>query len=214
MKICVSAVAPGLDAQVDSRFGRCQYFSIIDPDTLECESIPNANISAMGGAGIQSAQLIANKGVGVVLTGNVGPNAYSTLQAAGVGIITGVNGTVREVVEAYKSGRLKPPVSGPTVGSHSGMGGPAQPAGQNIGTGGGMGMGGGNMGMGGGRGMGRGMGGGMGMGMPSSEPYPSGSSPQPAISKEQELNALKEQSGLLKEQLDAIMERIDRLEKI
>ena len=208
MKVCVSATAPGLDAQVDSRFGRCQYFSIIDPDTLECESIPNANISAMGGAGIQSAQLIANKGVGVVLTGNVGPNAYSTLQAAGVEIITGVSGTVRQAVEAYKGKRLEPPISGPTVASHSGMGSPAQPSGQGIGTGGGMGMGGG-MGRGGGGGMGRGM----VMGMPSSEPYPSGSSPQPAVSKEQELNALKEQSGLLKEQFDAITERIEKLER-
>ena len=204
MKVCVSATAPGLDAQVDPRFGRCQYFSIIDLDTLECESIPNANISAMGGAGIQSAQFVANKEVGVVLTGNVGPNAHSTLQAAGVEIITGVSGTVRQVIEAYKGKRLGSPVSGPTVASHSGMGNSAQPSGQGIGTGGGMGGG-----MGGGRGMGRGR----GMGMPSSELYPSDVSPQPAFSKVQELNALKEQSGLLKKQLDAITERIEKLEK-
>ncbi|HJX30259.1 MAG TPA: NifB/NifX family molybdenum-iron cluster-binding protein [Thermodesulfobacteriota bacterium] len=205
MKVCVSATAPGLDAQVDSRFGRCQYFAIVDPDTMECESIPNANIAAMGGAGIQSAQFIANKGVGVVLTGNVGPNAHSTLQAAGVEIITGVSGTVRQVIEAYKGKKLGSPVSGPTVASHAGMGNSAQPSGQGIGTGG-MGMGGG---------MGRGGGGGMGggMGMPSSESYPSGSSPQPAVSKEQELNTLKEQSGLLKEQLDAITDRIEKLER-
>jgi predicted Fe-Mo cluster-binding NifX family protein len=210
MKVCVSATAPGLDAQVDSRFGRCQYFAIVDPDTMECESIPNANIAAMGGAGIQSAQFIANKGVGVVLTGNVGPNAHSTLQAAGVEIITGVSGTVRQVIEAYKGKKLGSPVSGPTVASHAGMGNSAQPSGQGIGTGG-MGMGGG-MGRGGGGGMGRrGMGRGMGMDMPSSESYPSGSSPQPAVSKEQELNVLKEQSKLLKEQLDTMSERIEKL---
>jgi predicted Fe-Mo cluster-binding NifX family protein len=151
MKICISATAPGLDAQVDPRFGRCQYFIIVDPDTLNFESIINENNSASGGAGIQSAQVVANKGVEVVLTGNVGPNAYTALQAAGIKIITGVSGTVGEAVEAYKSGRLNQPVSGPTAKSHSGMGGVAQPSGQGMGMGGGMGRG-------GGRGMGRGRG--------------------------------------------------------
>lgn len=205
MKICVSATAPGPDAQVNPRFGRCQYFTFVDLDTRESESVENPGITASGGAGIQAAQVIANKGVAVVLTGNVGPNAYTTLQAAGIKIITGVSGAVSKVVEAYKNGRLKPPVSGPTVGSHSGMGGPAQPSGQGIGTGGGMGIGRGKGGW--GRWMGR------RMGMPSSEPYPSNSSPQPAVSKEQEINVLKEQSQALKEQLDAITQRIGKIEQ-
>jgi len=237
MKICISAVASGLDAQVDPRFGRCQYFTIVDTDTMEFESIENANIAASGGAGIQSAQFIASKGVETVLTGNVGPNAYTTLQAAGVKIITGVSGTVREVVEAYKSGRFGAPTSGPTVDAHFGTGGGAQfpgqgmegtpqPPGQGMGggmgmgRGGGMGMGrGGGMGMGRGGGMGMGRGGGMGMGrgggmgMSNPGPSPPVSSPQTPISKDQELNALKEQSNALSSQLDAIMERIDKLEK-
>lgn len=161
MKICVSAQAPGLDAQVDPRFGRCQYFCIVDTDTLACESIDNAAIGAAGGAGIQAAQLVANRGVQVVLTGNVGPNAYATLQAAGITIVTGAAGTVREAVEAYKSGRLGQPASGPTVGAKTGTaGGPGQ--GRGMAMGGGMGQG---MGMGRGAGQGRGMGGGRGRGM-------------------------------------------------
>jgi len=153
VKICVSASAPGLDAQVDPRFGRCQYFTIVNTDTMEFESIENANAAAMGGAGIQSAQFVANRGVEAVLTGNVGPNAYSTLQAAGVKIITGVSGTVRKVVEAYKMGKIAPPLSGPTVESHFGMGSSAQFPGQGMSGGRGM-----------GRGMGKGRGGGMGTG--------------------------------------------------
>lgn len=141
MKICVTATSQGLDAEVDPRFGRCQYFTIIDPDTMQYESIDNGSIGASGGAGIQAAQFVANKGVEVVLTGNAGPNAYNTLQAAGVSIITGVAGKVREAVEGYKSGKLRPPASGPSVDAHFGMG---------MGRGGGMGRG---MGMGGGVGM-------------------------------------------------------------
>lgn len=171
MKICVSAQASGLDAQVDPRFGRCQYFTIVDTDTMACESLDNAAIGAAGGAGIQAAQAVANRGASVVLTGNVGPNAYATLQAAGITIVTGATGTVREAVEAYKSGALSRPASGPTVGAKTGMGGAPQPGGQatgmpsgpvqGMGMGRGMGQG---MGMGRGMGQGRGMGRGMGMG--------------------------------------------------
>lgn len=81
MKVCVTATAPGLDAYVDPRFGRCQCFTIVDLDTMEFESVENPNITALGGAGIQSAQLVANRGAGVVLTGNVGPNAFNTFTA-------------------------------------------------------------------------------------------------------------------------------------
>ena len=63
MKIAVSATGPGLDAQVDPRFGRCQYFVVIDPDNMEFESIENSSARASGGAGISVAQTIAGKGV-------------------------------------------------------------------------------------------------------------------------------------------------------
>lgn len=170
MKICISAQAPGLDAPVDPRFGRCQYFTIVDTDTMEHETIDNAAMGAAGGAGIKAAQAVANKGASVVLTGNVGPNAYATLQAAGITIVTGAGGTVREAVEAYKNGAVGQPASGPTVGAKTGMGGGApQPGGQatGMGSGSGQGMGRGmgqGMGMGRGMGQGRGMGRGMGMG--------------------------------------------------
>ena len=71
MKICVTAVSGDLDAQVDPRFGRCGYFVIIDPGTMKFEAVPNASAGAMGGAGIQAAQTVANMGVKLVITGNV-----------------------------------------------------------------------------------------------------------------------------------------------
>ncbi len=120
MKICVTSEGGTLDSKVDPRFGRCQYFIIADTETLDFEAIGNSNIESMGGAGIQSAQLVASKRIKALVTGNVGPNAFQTLQAAGVEIFTGASGTVKETIERYKKGEFKS-VSGSNVGSHFGM---------------------------------------------------------------------------------------------
>ncbi len=139
MKVCVTAMGKDLDAEVDPRFGRCQYFIFVDTDTMAFDAVENTAIAAPGGAGIQAAQTVVNKGVDVLISGNIGPNAFQVLSTAGVKVATGAYGTVREAIEMYKSGKLN--VSGgSTVGAHAGMG---------------MGMG---MGMGRGRGMGRGIG--------------------------------------------------------
>jgi predicted Fe-Mo cluster-binding NifX family protein len=121
MKVCVSATANSLNAPIDPRFGRCPYFIVVDSETMQFEAIPNPASEAMGGAGIQAAQLIANKGVKVVITGSIGPNAFQALSAAGIKIVTGASGTVREVVEKYKRGELKE-TNAPAVGGHFGMG--------------------------------------------------------------------------------------------
>ena len=105
-----------LDAQVDPRFGRCKYFIIVKTDTLEFEAVKNPNMDAMGGAGIQSGQIMADRQVKAVVTGNVGPNAFQTLNAAGIFVITGASGNVRQAIEKYKNGELKP-TQGPTTGA-------------------------------------------------------------------------------------------------
>ena len=194
MKIAVTSTGPTLDDMVEARFGRCPYFLIIDPDTMEFEAVNNANIALGGGAGIQSAQLMASKGVSTVLTGNCGPNAFQTFGATNIQVITGVSGPVRQAVEQYKSGKLSSSTT-PNVQSHFGMGG------------GGMGMGGGGgrgMGMGGGRGMG--MGGGMRFaGSSQSQP-----SPLPDIGG---VESLKREADSLRSQLESIEDRIRNLEK-
>jgi predicted Fe-Mo cluster-binding NifX family protein len=121
LKICVSAVANNLEAKLDPRFGRCLYFIIVDSETMLFEVIPNMASGATGGAGIQAAQTIAERGVKVVITGNVGPNAFGALSAAGIEIVTGASGIVREVVEKFKKGELQR-TDIPTVGGHFGEG--------------------------------------------------------------------------------------------
>ena len=197
MKIAVSATGTDLNSEIDPRFGRCAYFIIVNTDDMTFEAIENESMSLGGGAGIQSGQFIASTGAKVLITGNVGPNASRTLNAAGLDVIVGVSGSVREAIERYKSGELSPTQQA-SVPDHFGMGG-----GQSAAPGGGMGQG---MG----RGMGRGQGMGRGMGMQGGFTPPQA---PPALSPDQELGALKEDAKALREHLNSILNRIKDLEK-
>jgi predicted Fe-Mo cluster-binding NifX family protein len=202
VKIAVTATYGELDAHMDPRFGRAPYFVIVETDDMSYEAMENPNIALGGGAGIQSAQLVAGKGVQAVLTGNCGPNAYQTLSAAGIEVVVGVAGTVREAVLSYKAGAFAA-APAPNVESHFGTGtGAAQTAPQpqaaqalqqGIGTGFGQGPGGG---MGGG--MGRGMGGGMGRGA--------------GMMALQQLEAVQDQIAGMQGQINEILTRLSKLE--
>ncbi len=121
MKIAVSAMGTTLDAPVDPRFGRCAGFVLVESEDMSFTSVPNGNGELSGGAGIQTAQLMAQQGVQVVLTGNCGPNAHQTLSAAGIDVVVGCGGTVAAAVGQFKAGLLQP-ATAPNVASHAGMG--------------------------------------------------------------------------------------------
>jgi predicted Fe-Mo cluster-binding NifX family protein len=89
---------------------------------MEFETLENEGLMAMGGAGVQAAQLIAQKGAKALITGNLGPNAASALSASGIKVYLVPGGTVKDTIEAYKSESLRE-ASGPTVPPHFGMGG-------------------------------------------------------------------------------------------
>jgi predicted Fe-Mo cluster-binding NifX family protein len=120
MKIAISSSGKDLDSQIDPRFGRCQYFIFVDPETMEFETLGNEGLMAMGGAGVQAAQLIVQKGATALITGNLGPNAASALSASKIKVYLVPGGAVKDVIEGYKSGSLRE-ASGATVPTHFGM---------------------------------------------------------------------------------------------
>ena len=218
MKIAVSSTGKDLDSQIDPRFGRCAYFLIVETDDMSYEAFDNENIALGGGAGIQSAQFVAAKGVKAVVTGNCGPNAVNTLSAAGVELYVGENGTVKDAVQRYKNGELRS-TTDPNVSDHYGMGEAGSTMGNRFQTSGqGMGRG---MGRGRGMGMGRGMGRGMGMGPASGVGSGMGLSGRNESSSKggsnplnnRELDLLKQQASDLKRQMEEIQDRIKKLEK-
>jgi len=121
MKIAITASQPNLEAEVDPRFGRCRWFIIIDPDTMQFEVAENESAMAGGGAGVSTSQTIVNQKVKAVLTGNCGPNAHQVLSASGIEVITGVSGKIKDIVEGYKTGRYQTSAQ-PNVAEHYGKG--------------------------------------------------------------------------------------------
>lgn len=120
MKTAICSQGEGLSSPVDSRFGRCNYLVIVDTESGEVESVPNPAVASAHGAGPASVQFLSSKGVEAVLAQNVGPNAYSALEAAGISLYSMGGNTVGEVLEEFKKGLLSTH-RGATVGSHSGM---------------------------------------------------------------------------------------------
>ncbi|MEJ5357322.1 MAG: NifB/NifX family molybdenum-iron cluster-binding protein [Desulfobacterales bacterium] len=100
MKIAISASRPSLEAPLEPRFGRAPWFLILDPDAQTVEELANPASSA-GGTGIETARRIAERGATHVLTGRCGPNAAGVLSAAGVVLVEGCSGTVREALERF-----------------------------------------------------------------------------------------------------------------
>ena len=120
MKIAITSMGAKLEDKVDPRFGRCHYFILFNTETNKFEAVENTGAQGMGGVGIKSGQIMADKGVETVLTGSCGPNAFQTLQAAGIKVITGATGTVQEAIDKFKSGKLKA-ISQANASAHSGM---------------------------------------------------------------------------------------------
>lgn len=186
MRIVVSAQGETLEAAASPVFGRCPNYIFVDTETMVFETVPNPAMAQGGGAGIQAAQFVVNRGAKAVLTGNLGPNAFGVLRAAAVPSYLVPEGTVRQAVEAFEAGKLQP-MAGANVATHAGMGSAM------------------------GRRMGRGMA--RGMGVRSNMPPDPPAQPDAQAAPESELSDLHDTLKSLRQQLAETMERIEQLEK-
>jgi predicted Fe-Mo cluster-binding NifX family protein len=108
MKIAVTAKGKEISSEIDLRFGRAKWIIVVDSQTGDFQAHDNVvNLNAVQGAGIQTGQNVANLSVEAVITGNVGPNAFKTLNAAGVTIFLAEEQTVQNAIDSFKEGKLK-----------------------------------------------------------------------------------------------------------
>jgi len=118
MRIAVTSTGNELISDMDPRFGRAQYFLIVDPETLEYEAVENKqNLNLPQGAGIQAAKTVVDQNADVLISGNCGPKAFDVLNAANIKVVTGAKGRVMDAITQYKSGQLEA-VEGPNVEGH------------------------------------------------------------------------------------------------
>ncbi len=110
MRVAITADAPDENSPISPIFGRCAYYAIYDTATDKLEFVPNAAAMYARGAGVQAAQEIANLGVQMVITAGIaGPNASMVLSQAGIQIVNNFPGTIRDAIEAVKSGKINAP---------------------------------------------------------------------------------------------------------
>lgn len=118
--IAITSQGPEIDSKMDERFGRCQYFVVINTQTGQINSIQNENISTSGGAGTASAKKIADLGAQAIISGHFGPNAVTALNALDIKMYCCNKSTVKEALDAFKKGQLTP-ITEPTVTRKSGL---------------------------------------------------------------------------------------------
>jgi predicted Fe-Mo cluster-binding NifX family protein len=109
MRIAVTSEGETLESQVDPRFGRASVFLVVDTENMAFKAVKNnQNLNLPQGAGIQAAQNVIQHNPEAVLTGNCGPKAFKVLQAGGVEVVVGVQGTVSDAIRAYIDGKYEP----------------------------------------------------------------------------------------------------------
>lgn len=108
MKVAVSSLGSSLDSQVNPRFGRSSLFIVVDIPGGKHTVLYNKAVDSPGGAGVQTARLLADYGVKAVVAGYIGPHAIVALKANGIEVYTGVEGSVRDAIAMIEQGKLKP----------------------------------------------------------------------------------------------------------
>ena len=121
MKVAISAEGKNGKANVDERFGRCPYFVIVDTDEMENKAIENEHAKESHGVAPQVVQMLSGMDVEAVITGNVGPNGYQTLESADIKAYKG-SGKISDAVEQLKEGKLEE-IENETVRGHHVKGG-------------------------------------------------------------------------------------------
>lgn len=121
MKVAISASGPDKGSSIDEKFGRCPYFVMVDTDKMDFKTVENEHKKESHGVGPQVVQMLSDMDVDAVITGNVGPNAYRTLNSANIRVYK-ATGKISKAVEKLNNGELDE-LDDETVGGHFGGGG-------------------------------------------------------------------------------------------
>ncbi|MCQ2203559.1 MAG: NifB/NifX family molybdenum-iron cluster-binding protein [Bacteroidales bacterium] len=107
---------PTRDGVVDSHFGHCAYYTIVEIGDKK-EVMSTSTLESPEGCGCKSniAYQMKDMGITLMLAGNMGQGAVDKLASCGIEVIKGCQGDVMKLVEDYLAGKV---VDNPQVCDH------------------------------------------------------------------------------------------------
>ena len=111
---------PSRQNVIDDHFGHCAYFTVFTIDENGKEISSQQIVESPAGCGCKSdiAQTLGAMGVTVMIAGNMGEGAVHVLNNAGIEVLRGCSGDVKEVAVSWLAGELKD--SGDACHQHEG----------------------------------------------------------------------------------------------
>ena len=120
MKLAITSKGKTMDSEIESRFSRTPFFVIVDTETGDFEAFKNPGASARDAACVGAVKFLVDREVKAVITGNVGHNAFVTIQDTRIRVYLGATGTVLEALENFRRRKLTR-AKEPTVGFKEGL---------------------------------------------------------------------------------------------
>ncbi|MFW6115404.1 MAG: NifB/NifX family molybdenum-iron cluster-binding protein [Thermodesulfobacteriota bacterium] len=99
----------GFEAFISEHFGRCPFYMLVDVDKGEIREVTAVESPFYGSHGEpgEVPAFIKKIGAQVIIAGGMGPKAIRFFEQYGIQVVTGVRGTVREVVRMYLEGKAE-----------------------------------------------------------------------------------------------------------
>lgn len=99
---------PSRDGQVDEHFGHCGYFTVLTVNEDKAV-VGEETFAPPAECGCRSnlVETLVGMGVTALIAGNMGQGAADKLRRAGLTVVRGASGPVREAAEAFLAGTLK-----------------------------------------------------------------------------------------------------------
>jgi predicted Fe-Mo cluster-binding NifX family protein len=119
IRIAIPCIGDGtLEAQISPHFGRCDSYAIVtmkNQKVNSIDSLSNANHSDCS----SPVQLLAERGVGLMLVTGMGMRPYLSFRQQGIEVRYGATGTVADAIEAYVKNETLPMTEDNLCGCHN-----------------------------------------------------------------------------------------------
>ena len=106
MNIAVAIQKPEIHSAVSDSFGKSEYFLFFDTQSNRERIIRNPFLETLGGAGIQTAQLLIENNADAIIVNQIGWNAFSVLSSAGVKVFHFTGRTAEDAIKNFMEGKL------------------------------------------------------------------------------------------------------------